>query len=85
MLSDTYYRSMQLTRELLSTTSTYINLLAEQGITDLKGLLSYYPRGHEDRAEINTVEQIRTKPNTKVTLKAQVISKKYVRLKSRTM
>lgn len=76
---------MQLTRELLSTTSKYINLLAEQWITDLKGLLSYYPRGHEDREQILTVAQVRERPWLKVTLKAQVIEKKYVRLRARTM
>lgn len=76
---------MQLTRELLSTTSSYLNILAQQWITDLKGLLSYYPRGHEDREQIYTVEQVRNNPNIKVTLKAQVVEKKYVRLKSRTM
>lgn len=76
---------MQLTRELLSTTSKYINLLAEQWITDLKGLLSYYPRGHEDREQILTVAQVRERPWLKITLKAQVVEKKYVRLRSRTM
>lgn len=45
----------------------------------------YYPRGHEDRAQIYTVAQIRTKPDLKVTLKAKVIEKKYVRLRARTI
>lgn len=76
---------MQLTRELLRTTSTYINLLAQQWITDLKGLLSYYPRGHEDREQIFTVTQVRANPELKVTLKAQVVEKKYVRLRTRTI
>jgi len=31
------------------------------------------------------VEQVRNHPGLKVTLKAQVVEKKYVRLKSRTM
>ncbi len=76
---------MQLTRDLLHTTSTYINLLAEQWITDLKGLLSYYPRGHEDREQIFTVSQVRANPELKITLKAQVVEKKYVRLRTRTI
>lgn len=47
-------------KSLLRTTPKYINILASNGITDLKQLMLTFPRTYEDRQEIKTLSKVTT-------------------------
>lgn len=61
-------------KKLLRTTSKYTNILASNGITNLKELMLNFPRTYEDRQEIKTLSQVTT-DNTLQTVKGYITKK----------
>jgi ATP-dependent DNA helicase RecG len=59
---------------LLRTTARYTNILASNGITNLKELMLYFPRTYEDRQEIKRLSQLTT-DGTLQTVKGYITKK----------
>lgn len=55
-----YYAIMKPLKEYLKTTPRYINLLAANGITNIKEFLQYFPRTHEDRKNMVTLHEMQS-------------------------
>ena len=54
-------------RKLLKTTGSYIQILANHGITSPEELLLYFPRNYEDRRNLKMIAQLHphdTNPQT---------------------
>jgi len=59
----------------LKTTSRYINLLQENGITTIKDFLQYFPRDYEDRTQLKNINELTPEENI-ITIQAKIIDKK---------
>lgn len=73
-----YYAIMKPLKEYLKTTPRYINLLAANGITNIKEFLQYFPRTYEDRENMVTLHEMQSEEeaySVKVLVQKKVLIK----------
>ena len=56
-------------KKILKTTGKYIQILAENGITNTEELLLYFPRAYEDRRNLKMISQLDPHDETVQTIK----------------
>ncbi len=66
-------------KSLLKTTSKYVHILDQNGISSLRSLLEYFPRTYEDRREIKTLSEVLLDESAQ-TVKWKVIKKSMLKL-----
>jgi len=63
-------------KSLLRTTSRYVTILEQNGITTLKDFFNYFPRAYEDRSNIRPLNDLIFDEKGKTATKGMIVQKK---------